>query len=206
MLVNNKTLKKLILVLVAVSMIIGLTHFASLIARAENDDHLETEIVNTDESQDVDYSYLYEDGKIKIYNLKQLQAIGSHQPVKLTDNNEESFSKGDVLLVENTVITYSLDAQYLLMNDIVLDNENIWSLPDNFTGSFTSLETQNNKTLCWALVWIKFPCCLSSLPMCHLHFKRCKCLSILQTDSLHCVIKPKTPFLLGANSGCHFHT
>lgn len=147
MLVNNKTLKKLILVLVAVSMIIGLTHFASLIARAENDDHLETEIVNTDESQDVDYSYLYEDGKIKIYNLKQLQAIGSHQPVKLTDNNEESFSKGDVLLVENTVITYSLDAQYLLMNDIVLDNENIWSLPDNFTGSFTSLETQNNKTL-----------------------------------------------------------
>ena len=52
MLVNNKTLKKLILVLVAVSMIIGLTHFASLIARAENDDHLETEIVNTDESQD----------------------------------------------------------------------------------------------------------------------------------------------------------
>lgn len=147
MLVNNKTLKKLILVLVAVSMIIGLTHFASLIARAENDDHLETEIVNTDESQDIDYSYLYEDGKIKIYNLKQLQAIGSHQPVKLTDNNEESFSKGDVLLVENTVITYSLDAQYLLMNDIVLDNENIWSLPDNFTGSFTSLETQNNKTL-----------------------------------------------------------
>ena len=147
MLVNNKTLKKLILVLVAVSMIIGLTHFASLIARAENDDHLETEIVNTDESQDIDYSYLYEDGKIKIYNLKQLQVIGSHQPVKLTDNNEESFSKGDVLLVENTVITYSLDAQYLLMNDIVLDNENIWSLPDNFTGSFTSLETQNNKTL-----------------------------------------------------------
>ena len=57
------------------------------------------------------------------------------------------FQKGDVLLVENTVITYSLDAQYLLMNDIVLDNENIWSLPDNFTGSFTSLETQNNKTL-----------------------------------------------------------
>lgn len=147
MLVNNKTLKKLILVLVAISMIIGLTHFASLIARAENDDHLETEIVNTDESQDIDYSYLYEDGKIKIYNLKQLQAIGSHQPVKLTDNNEESFSQGDVLLVENTVITYSLDAQYLLMNDIVLDNENIWSLPDNFTGSFTSLETQNNKTL-----------------------------------------------------------
>lgn len=43
MLVNNKTLKKLILVLVAVSMIIGLTHFASLIARAENDDHLETD-------------------------------------------------------------------------------------------------------------------------------------------------------------------
>ncbi|MFR7589924.1 MAG: Cna B-type domain-containing protein [Longibaculum sp.] len=151
MLIHYKAFKKFILIIVSLSLIVGLTHFAGFIARAENDNNetleeiVETVEENTQEPKD--YSYLYENECIKIYNLKQLQAIGSHEPVKLTDNYIDTFSQGDILSVNDQVITYSLDAHYILMNNIDLDNENIWSIPDNFTGSFSSIETQNNQEL-----------------------------------------------------------
>lgn len=64
---------------------------------------------------------VYQNGIIKIYHLKQLRAIGSGQPVKTTDDKENTFGTGHEITENGTVITYSKNAQYQLMNDIELD-------------------------------------------------------------------------------------
>lgn len=81
---------------------------------------------------------VYQNGIIKIYHLKQLRAIGSGQPVKTTDDKENTFGTGHEITENGTVITYSKNAQYQLMNDIELDTQNLWSLPEGFTGKFIS--------------------------------------------------------------------
>lgn len=55
-----------------------------------------------------------EGGVIEIYNLEQLQSIGSEG--------------------------YPLDADYQLMDEIELDKDCIWTLPENFTGKFVGGE------------------------------------------------------------------
>lgn len=37
-------------------------------------------------------------------------------------------------------MTYGLDKAYVLMNDIPLDSQNMWQLPQDFTGSFSSAD------------------------------------------------------------------
>ena len=83
-----------------------------------------------------DYSAVYEDGKIKIYTLEQLEAIGSGKPVMSNDNAEGQFGTGEAVTADQIQITYSLDAQYELMNPITLNADNIWTLPDGFAGTF----------------------------------------------------------------------
>ena len=87
---------------------------------------------------------LYENGIIKIYNLRQLQAIGTGEPVRSSDMQETQFGVGTELVSEGKTITYSADASYRLMNEIALSSENIWTLPEGFTGSFTGTPVEDD--------------------------------------------------------------
>lgn len=85
---------------------------------------------------------LYQDGKILIYTCDQLAEIGSGQT--LTDAN------GTAVTDENGAeISYALDAQYAIAEDIELTGDMLlWQLPEDFTGSITSLtETSDDLTL-----------------------------------------------------------
>ena len=93
---------------------------------------------NTDESA----KSLYQDGKILIYTCDQLAEIGSGQT--LTD------ARGLTVTDENGAeITYALDAQYAIAEDIELtDDMLLWQLPEGFTGSITPLaESGDDLTL-----------------------------------------------------------
>ena len=93
---------------------------------------------NTDESA----KSLYQDGKILIYTCDQLAEIGSGQT--LTD------ASGLAVTDENGVeITYALDAQYAIAEDIELTGDMLlWQLPEGFTGSITPLaESSDDLTL-----------------------------------------------------------
>lgn len=85
---------------------------------------------------------LYQDDKILIYTCDQLAEIGSGQT--LTD------ASGIAVTDENGAeITYALDAQYAIAEDIELTGDMLqWQLPDDFTGSITPLtESSDNLTL-----------------------------------------------------------
>lgn len=93
---------------------------------------------NTDESA----KSLYQDGKILIYTCDQLAEIGSGQT--LTD------ASGLAVTDENgSEITYALDAQYAIAEDIELTGDMLqWQLPEGFSGSITPLaESSDDLTL-----------------------------------------------------------
>lgn len=104
-------------------------------------------IEDTDSStsiETVDYSNIYENGVIKIYHASQLDAIGSGQTVHLQDDQQDSFGTGEEVTDNGTVIRYSLEAKYQLMNEIELSTEKLWSLPEGFTGMFTGAPTDTD--------------------------------------------------------------
>ena len=105
------------------------------------------DIEDTDSSistETVDCSNIYENGVIKIYHSSQLDAIGSGQTVHLQDNQQDSFGTGEEVTDNGTVIRYSLEAKYQLMNEIELSTEKLWSLPEGFTGMFTGTPTDTD--------------------------------------------------------------
>lgn len=81
------------------------------------------------------YSHLYDDEAIHIYNLEQLKAIGTNQKLKDSDETKEGFGLGKDIAVDGQTIRYSSDATYILENDIALNGEK-WNLPEGFNGSF----------------------------------------------------------------------
>ncbi len=99
-----------------------------------------------EQNEEIDYSSIYGNEVIKIYNLKQLQAIGTNAIVTLSDNEEDTFGTGESIYNDNNAVTYSLSAKYQLMNNIDLDNH-YWSLPQNFTGEFSSSSINEKNTL-----------------------------------------------------------
>ena len=104
-------------------------------AEEENEGGLEEETEGETE-EDTLHADIFENGKIKIYNLKQLYAIGTNQVVMDGDASEDAFGMGNAISEEKPVI-YSADADYKLMNEIVLDSHEPWVLPENFTGKFS---------------------------------------------------------------------
>lgn len=91
----------------------------------------------TNETADVQASAVYEDGNIKISNIRQLEAVGSGAVLTDKDDDAASFGTGTSVSVEGTLVTYSLDGQYTLMNDISLAAQDIWCLPEGFSGNFS---------------------------------------------------------------------
>lgn len=79
----------------------------------------------------------YEDGKICIYNYQQLLQIGTGTQM-FSGDKDGNVGEGDKVLADDAELTYASDASYCLMNDIPIDNENVWNFPSDFTGSITS--------------------------------------------------------------------
>ena len=79
----------------------------------------------------------YVDGKICIYNYQQLLQIGTGTQM-FSGDKDGNVGEGDKVLADGAELTYAADASYCLMNDIPIDNENIWNFPSDFTGSITS--------------------------------------------------------------------
>lgn len=79
----------------------------------------------------------YVDGKICIYNYQQLLQIGTGTQM-FSGDKDGKVGEGDKVLADGTELTYAADTSYCLMNDISIDNENIWNFPSDFTGSITS--------------------------------------------------------------------
>ena len=87
----------------------------------------------------------YKDNKICIYNYEQLKQIGSDAYI-YTGDKDGTIGSGDVVKSEGTELKYGADAQYILMNDIQMNLEQMWSVPDSFTGTITGTEIEENET------------------------------------------------------------
>lgn len=90
------------------------------------------------DGQDNAVPELYDNGAIRIYNLEQLRAIGTDTALTDEDDESDTFGSGEAVTVDGTPVTYSLDGQYVLMNDITLDSDALWQLPEGFAGTFAS--------------------------------------------------------------------
>ena len=99
---------------------------------------------NKAESTDNIEAY-YQNGKICIYDYEQLKQIGSDAYI-YTGDKDGTIGSGDIVKSEGTELKYSADAQYILMNDIQMNSEQIWSVPDSFTGTITGTEIEQNET------------------------------------------------------------
>ena len=87
----------------------------------------------------------YKNDRICIYNYDQLKQIGSDAYVYTGDKDGE-IGSGEVVKNEDTELKYGADARYSLMNDIQMNSEQIWSVPDSFTGTITGTEVEENET------------------------------------------------------------
>ena len=108
-----------------------------------NESESSNENVKAESTDNID-AY-YKDSKICIYNYEQLKQIGSDAYV-YTGDKDGTIGSGDVVKSEGTELKYGADAQYILMNDIQMNSEQIWSVPDSFTGTITGTEVEENET------------------------------------------------------------
>lgn len=90
---------------------------------------------NTTETTENIEAY-YQNNKICIYNYNQLKQIGSDAYV-YTGDKDGTIGSGEIVKNEGTELRYTSDAQYVLMSDIEMSADYIWTLPNNFTGSIT---------------------------------------------------------------------
>lgn len=88
----------------------------------------------------------YEDGKICIYNYQQLLQIGTGTQM-FSGDKDGNVGEGDKVLADGVELTYASDASYCLMNDIPIDNQNVWNFPSDFTGSITSSSERTGNTV-----------------------------------------------------------
>ena len=87
----------------------------------------------------------YKDSKICIYNYEQLKQIGSDAYI-YTGDKDGKIGSGEVVKSEGTELKYDADAQYILMNDIQMNSEQMWLVPDSFTGTITGTKLEENET------------------------------------------------------------
>lgn len=103
-----------------------------------NNESIPTEGNGDQRDNTEDLSSLYENGQVKIYNLSQLKKVGTGEQIHSGDVSEDTFGTGDALTDENgNALIYGNDTQYMLMNDIPMSGDDVWTLPEGFGGSFT---------------------------------------------------------------------
>ena len=110
----------------------------------ESDQPAEEEALTEQEQTLEETAALFENGRIKIYNIEQLQAIGTDVPVMTNDMQEELFGTGEEILDGEEAVTYGADADYMLMNEIPLVSEEMWTLPEGFTGTFAGAPMEDS--------------------------------------------------------------
>ena len=126
----------------------GTTESESSISEETNENSKNNESESSDgnvkaESTDNIDAY-YKDSKICIYNYEQLKQIGSDAYI-YTGDKDGKIGSGDVVKSEGTELKYGADAQYILMNDIQMNSEQIWTVSDSFTGTITGTEVEENE-------------------------------------------------------------
>lgn len=90
---------------------------------------------------------LYSDGKIHIFNFRQLRLVGTGELLTTEDAKEETVGTGAVVTDENgSPVTYSSKADYYLECDFALPEGAEWQLPADFAGEFTSAERMGETT------------------------------------------------------------
>ena len=116
-------------------------------ATSENskNDESESSVGNIKAESTENIETYYKDSKICIYNYEQLKQIGSDAYV-YTGDKDGKVGSGDVVKSEGTELKYGSDAQYILMNDIQMNSEQTWTVPDSFTGTITGTEVEENET------------------------------------------------------------
>lgn len=108
-----------------------------------NESESSNENVKAESTDNID-AY-YKDSKICIYNYEQLKQIGSDAYI-YTGDKDGKIGSGDVVKSEGTELKYGSDDQYILMNDIQINSEQIWSVQDSFTGTITGTKVEENET------------------------------------------------------------
>ena len=127
----------------------GTTESNPSVSEKINKDAKNNEVKNSDENikkestENID-AY-YKDNKICIYNYDQLKQIGSDAYI-YTGDKDGKIGSGDVVKSDGTELIYSSDAQYILMNDIQMNSEQVWTVPDSFTGTITGSKIEENET------------------------------------------------------------
>lgn len=127
----------------------GTTESNPAVSEKINKDAKNNEVKNSDENikkeSTGNIDAYYKDNKICIYNYDQLKQIGSDAYV-YTGDKDGMIGSGDVVKSDGTELIYSSDAQYILMNDIQMNSEQVWTVPDSFTGTITGSKIEENET------------------------------------------------------------
>ena len=116
-------------------------------ATSENskNDESESSVGNIKAESTENIETYYKDSKICIYNYEQLKQIGSDAYI-YTGDKDGKIGSGEVVKSEGTELKYDADAQYILMNDIQMNSEQMWLVPDSFTGTITGTKLEENET------------------------------------------------------------
>ena len=116
-------------------------------ATSENskNDESESSVGNIKAESTENIETYYKDSKICIYNYEQLKQIGSDAYI-YTGDKDGKIGSGEVVESEGTELKYGADAQYILMNDIQMNSEQMWLVPDSFTGTITGTKLEENET------------------------------------------------------------
>ena len=87
---------------------------------------------------------VYQNQTILIYTYAQLLQIGSGAAVTDADAETDQLGKGQPVINEDgKPVTYSLDAQYTIVQDIPLPANSVWQLPRDFTGGIAPQEQED---------------------------------------------------------------
>lgn len=135
-------LNKWVLLILCIAMVCTQANAAGIVNFNSSDntteqslyDNNNTKSTETNTTENIE-SY-YQNNKICIYNYNQLKQIGSDAYV-YTGDKDGTIGSGEVVKNEGTELRYTSEAQYVLMNDIEMSTDYIWTLPNNFTGSIT---------------------------------------------------------------------
>lgn len=135
----KKIFNKWVLLILCVALVCTQANAAGIVNFNQTDNTFQETVydnnTNTTETTENIETY-YQNDKICIYNYNQLKQIGSDAYV-YTGDKDGSIGSGEVVKNEGTELRYTSDAQYVLMSDIEMSTDYIWTLPNNFTGSIT---------------------------------------------------------------------
>jgi len=86
-----------------------------------------------------------DNGAIMIYNYSQLLLIGSGAELTVSDYINDNIGMGEPVFNGEDPVTYSLDRNYEIMQNILLPRHTVWVLPDGFNGNIYGESTSKKE-------------------------------------------------------------